>query len=180
MTPREFILIADESTQKGPRYSNFFGGLLISSDRVEPVSSALAEEKLRLNLRNEVKWKKTSRNYLEKYIQLVSFFFNFVRSGDVKVRIMFTPNSLSCHANCPNIIARTNILCFTISLLSMPLTIATVILVLAGSTCKFDWITFPAHLPKNRSFLRLYTLSTVTPKNFLHQTMANSISVQTR
>ncbi|MDE0608397.1 MAG: hypothetical protein OXH77_00605 [Anaerolineaceae bacterium] len=94
MTPREFTLIADESTQKGPRYSNFFGGLLISSDRVEPVSSALAEEKLRLNLRNEVKWKKTSRNYLEKYIQLVSFFFNFVRSGDVKVRIMFTLNSL--------------------------------------------------------------------------------------
>lgn len=92
MPPREFILIADESIQKGPLYSSFFGGLLIPSDRVEPVSSALAEEKLRLNLRNEVKWKKTSLNYLEKYIQLVSFFFNFVRSGDVKVRIMFTPN----------------------------------------------------------------------------------------
>ena len=94
MTPREFILIADESTQKGPLYSNFFGGLLIPSDRVEPVSSALAAEKLRLNLHNEVKWKKTSLNYLQKYIQLVSFFFDFVRSGDVKVRIMFTPNSL--------------------------------------------------------------------------------------
>ena len=92
MAPREFILIADESTQKGPLYSNFFGGLLIPSDRVEPVSSALAQQKLRLNLRNEVKWKKTSLNYLQKYIQLVSFFFDFVRSGDVKVRIMFTSN----------------------------------------------------------------------------------------
>lgn len=92
MTRREFILIADESTQKGPHYSNFFGGLLISSDRIEAVSLALAEEKLRLNLHNEVKWNKTSRHYLGKYIQLVSLFFNFVRSGDVKVRIMFTPN----------------------------------------------------------------------------------------
>ncbi len=92
MPPREYLLYADESIQKGPLYSSFFGGLLIPSDRVEPVSLALAEEKLRLNLRNEVKWKKTSLNYLKKYIQLVSFFFNFVRSGDVKVRIMFTPN----------------------------------------------------------------------------------------
>jgi len=91
--PREFILIADESTQKGPLYSNFFGGLLISSDRVEPVSSALAEEKLRLNLRNEVKWNKTSLNYLGKYCHLMSLFFKYVRSGDVKVRITFTPNS---------------------------------------------------------------------------------------
>ena len=54
--PREFILYADESTQKGTHYSYFFGGLLIPSDMVEPVSSALAAEKLRLNLHNEVKW----------------------------------------------------------------------------------------------------------------------------
>ena len=81
MPPREFILIADESTQKGPLYSNFFGGLLISSDRVEPVSSALAEEKLRLNLRNEVKWNKVSLNYLGKYRQLMSLFFEFVRTA---------------------------------------------------------------------------------------------------
>ena len=91
--PREFILYADESTQKGTHYSYFFGGLLIPSDMVEPVSSALAAEKLRLNLHNEVKWTKTSQNYLEKYIRLMSLFFKFIQSGDVKVRIMFTPNS---------------------------------------------------------------------------------------
>ena len=93
MTPREYILYADESTQKGAHYSSFFGGLLIPSDMVEPVSSALAAEKLRLNLHNEVKWKKVSQNYLVKYKLLMSQFFEFVQDDIIKVRIMFIPNS---------------------------------------------------------------------------------------
>ena len=93
MTPREFILYADESTQKGAHYSSFFGGLLISSQMSGPVSSALAAEKRRLNLHNEVKWKKVSQNYLVKYKQLMSQFFEFVQDDIIKVRIMFIPNS---------------------------------------------------------------------------------------
>ena len=93
MPLNEFFLYADESTDKGAHFSNFFGGLLVSSDMVEPISLALASEKLHLNLHQEVKWNKTSRNYLGKYCQLMSLFFAYVRSGDVKVRIIFTPNS---------------------------------------------------------------------------------------
>ncbi len=66
---------------------------MIPSHLVGPVSSELAAEKRRLNLHNEVKWKKTTQNYLDKYCRLMSVFFGFVQTGDVKVRIMFTPNS---------------------------------------------------------------------------------------
>ena len=93
VTPREFILYADESTQKGAHYSSFFGGLLISSQMSGPVSSALAAEKQRLNLHNEVKWQKVSQNYLVKYKLLLSRFFEFVQADIIKVRIMFIPNS---------------------------------------------------------------------------------------
>lgn len=114
MPPREFILYADESVQKGAYYSNFFGGILIPSNMVGPVSATLASEKRRLYLKDEVKWKKTSRNYLEKYMLLMNCFFSFIHTDIIKVRIMFTPNSL-LPRNYQNIIERTNILCFTIS-----------------------------------------------------------------
>lgn len=94
LQPREFFLYADESVQKGAICSNFFGGVLIPSNMIGPVSAELASEKRRLYLNDEVKWKKTTEKYLAKYISLMDCFFSFVQADIIKVRIMFTPNSL--------------------------------------------------------------------------------------
>ncbi|MCY3945145.1 MAG: hypothetical protein OXF44_02530 [Anaerolineaceae bacterium] len=93
MTPREFILYADESVERGARFSNFFGGLLISSRDRSLVVSLLEAEKQRLHLHGEVKWQKVSLNYLDKYQHLTSLFLDLVRDGKARLRILFTDNS---------------------------------------------------------------------------------------
>lgn len=92
LSPREYILYADESIEKGALFSNFFGGLLVSSQDQKAVISALEAEKLCLNLRGEVKWQRVTLNYLQKYERLMSVFFNYVREGRIKLRILFTDN----------------------------------------------------------------------------------------
>jgi len=89
----EYILYCDESSQKGPKYSDFFGGCLISSKDLWEVTNALDAKKAELFMRGEVKWSKVTENYLNKYIELMTLFFSFVKDGKVKVRIMFRKNS---------------------------------------------------------------------------------------
>lgn len=91
--PREYILYADESVEKGTYFSNFYGGLLISSRDRSAVISALEAEKARLNLYGEVKWQKVTPNYLDKYRSLSSLLFDLVRDGKVRLRILFTDNA---------------------------------------------------------------------------------------
>ncbi len=98
--PREYILYADESIERGAFFSNCYGGLLISSRDRGAVISVLEAEKARLNLHGEVKWQRVTLNYLDKYQRLTSVFFNFVRDGRIRMRILFTdnfraPNSLA-------------------------------------------------------------------------------------
>lgn len=93
MPPREYILYADESEEKGAYFSNFYGGLLISSRDRDAVVSLLEAEKSRLNLHGEVKWQKVTLNYLNKYLDLSSLFFKLVRDGTLRLRILFTDNS---------------------------------------------------------------------------------------
>jgi hypothetical protein len=45
-----------------------------------------------LNLLGEVKWNKITAPYKEKYIKLLSHFFDLVAGNIIKVRIMFTQN----------------------------------------------------------------------------------------
>jgi hypothetical protein len=47
-----------------------------------------------LNLHGGIKWSKVTENYLEKYIAFVSAYFDEVRAGRIKVRIMFTQTAL--------------------------------------------------------------------------------------
>jgi hypothetical protein len=88
----EYILYCDESSQKGPKYSDFFGGCIISSKDFQEVTEALESKKSKLLLRGEVKWSKVTKNYLNKYVELITLFFTFIRAGKVKVRIMFRNN----------------------------------------------------------------------------------------
>ncbi|MHC4887614.1 MAG: DUF3800 domain-containing protein [Planctomycetota bacterium] len=92
---REFIIYADESEQKGFKFSNFYGGALVSSTDVAQVNASIRATFEEQNLHKEVKWSKVTANYLEKYVTLMDCFFGHVAEGRVKVRIMFTDNRFS-------------------------------------------------------------------------------------
>ena len=84
-----FIIYCDESADKGPKYSDFFGGCIVNSKNVNDITKALEKKKKELNLYGEIKWTKVTDNYLEKYIEMMDVFFSFIKDGMIKVRIMF-------------------------------------------------------------------------------------------
>jgi len=92
MGPREYVIYTDESDKAGNYFSNFYGGVLVQSPDLQPVVNQLENCKLRLYLMSEVKWQKVTENYLAKYIELMSDFFDLIAADKVKVRIMFTQN----------------------------------------------------------------------------------------
>lgn len=85
----EYILYCDESSDKGIKYGDFFGGSIVSSKHLREVTEVLENKKIELNLKGELKWTKVTANYLEKYQEMMTLFFQLVKSGKVKVRIMF-------------------------------------------------------------------------------------------
>jgi len=89
----EYILYCDESIQTGPIYSGFFGGCVISAKDWQHVSDILNAKKIELNLYGEVKWQKVTENYLNKYTELMIYFFSFIKTGVVKLRIIFHSNT---------------------------------------------------------------------------------------
>lgn len=90
--PKEYIIYSDESVLRGRYFSNFYGGALIASDRIDLLRERISEAKRKLNLNNEVKWQRVTEPYLNKYIELMDIFFDSVEAGDIKVRIMFSQN----------------------------------------------------------------------------------------
>ena len=88
----EYIIYCDESSSDGPKFSDFFGGCMVSSKDLHIVEDALNVKKEELHLFSEIKWTKVTEQYLERYIQIVDLFFDFIRAGKIKVRIMFRRN----------------------------------------------------------------------------------------
>lgn len=91
---RQYLIYADESHRKGKFFSNFYGGALIDYTKLEEISKNLNKKKLELGLGQEVKWTKVTEQYLEKYIALINYFFEFVNSNKIKIRIMFRQNAI--------------------------------------------------------------------------------------
>ena len=89
----EYIIYCDESSSEGKKYSDFFGGCIVSSKDVNSIISQLNSLKKELNLSGEIKWTKVTSNYLDKYIKVMDVFFDLVACGKVKVRIMFRSNA---------------------------------------------------------------------------------------
>lgn len=83
------MIFCDESDKKGKFFTNFYGGILIRSSDRQILEELLRNKKEELNLGSEVKWERLSANYLEKYKEFISYYFEFVRTGRIKVRIMF-------------------------------------------------------------------------------------------
>lgn len=98
---RQYVIYADESHRKGKFYSNFYGGALVDYCELEKLSTQLNNKKNQLGLFNEVKWTKVTEQYLDKYIKLIDFFFKYVNSNKIKIRIMFRQN-----ANVPQNLSR--------------------------------------------------------------------------
>jgi Protein of unknown function (DUF3800) len=93
--PKEYLIYCDESVEKGAFYSDFYGGVLVASDDLEDILQTLEQCKNDLNLFNEVKWTKVTENYLDKYKVLIDVFFELVKAGKIKVRIMFRQSAFS-------------------------------------------------------------------------------------
>lgn len=85
----EYTLYCDESTSKDKKYGDFFGGCIIEAHDLRPVVQAVEQCKRENNLFGEIKWTKLTDKYLEKYQNVIHLFFDFVRQGKIKVRIMF-------------------------------------------------------------------------------------------
>ena len=92
MAEKEYLIFCDESDVAGAYYSNFYGGVMVGSSQYDRITARLNAEKTRLNLFGEVKWSKVSAPYLAKYQDLIRVFFEEVRQGHLKVRIMFRQN----------------------------------------------------------------------------------------
>ena len=87
----KYMIICDESTRKGPNFSYFYGGAIINESKYQKLSDILVNFKNKFGL-NELKRTKISEANYKYYIEVLDLFFTFVRSGDIKVRIMFSPN----------------------------------------------------------------------------------------
>lgn len=85
----EYILYCDESSDKGKKYGDFFGGCLVSSEFLREITDELERKKTELNLNGEIKWTKVTDNYLSKYLEIMDLFFSYIKDGKIKVRIMF-------------------------------------------------------------------------------------------
>lgn len=93
MKEKEYILFCDESDGRGKYYSNFYGGVLVGATQYQRITQRLDEKKSELNLFGEVKWEKVTQRYLGKYQELIQTFFEEVKLGNIKVRIMFRQNA---------------------------------------------------------------------------------------
>lgn len=88
----DYILYCDESEIEGRFFSNFYGGALIDGKHLDKVNAELNNKKLALNLHGEIKWQKVTSNYLQKYKEIIDFFFDYVKKNTIKIRIMFSQN----------------------------------------------------------------------------------------
>lgn len=91
---KQYLLYADESHRKGNFFSNFYGGSLLEYNKVEQITAELNHKKEELGLFQEIKWTKVTEQYLDKYIELMKYFFKYIKSNKIKIRIMFRQNAL--------------------------------------------------------------------------------------
>lgn len=89
---QSLIIYCDESDDKGEFFSHFYGGALIRASDQEGVSRLLNEKKAALNIQAEMKWDRVTGPYKDKYIDFIRYYFEFIKAGRIKIRIMFTQN----------------------------------------------------------------------------------------
>ncbi len=89
---KEYWIFSDESIQDGPLFSNFFGGAIVPASSHSEIENRLRIRKAEIGFLKELKWQRVSPMWLDGYKVFVTAFFDEVRAGNVKVRIMFCDN----------------------------------------------------------------------------------------
>ncbi len=87
----EYIVYCDESAKKGKYFGNFYGGAIVNAKQINKLNTILNKKKEYLNLFGEIKWSKVTESYLDKYIEIIDLFFNYIKTSNIKIRIMFKP-----------------------------------------------------------------------------------------
>lgn len=89
----KYIIVCDESTKKGNKFSYFYGGVIVNEQKYNSISEKLEMYKNHLGLNHELKRINIDSLNANRYIEMLDFFFTFVKSGDIKVRVMFSDNN---------------------------------------------------------------------------------------
>lgn len=89
---KHYVIVCDESTRSGRAYSYFYGGAIVEESKYDKISDKLNMFKERIGIFDEIKRTKITLANVNKYIEMLDFFFTFVKSGDIRVRVMFSPN----------------------------------------------------------------------------------------
>ena len=86
---REYWIFADESVQRGRHFSNFFGGCIVPGRLHAAVENRLRIRKAEIGFLKELKWQRVTEMWLDGYTSMITTFFDELRQGNVRVRLMF-------------------------------------------------------------------------------------------
>jgi hypothetical protein len=89
-----YYIWCDESVSKGQFFSDFYGGVLVDSKDFEAIKEQLMANCAKYDLGSELKWSKINEFQMEGYMQIMDLFFQHIKDGKLKVRIMFTQNDI--------------------------------------------------------------------------------------
>ena len=87
-----YLIVADESVKKGKNFSYFFGGCILKEVEYEKINTTLNIYKNSLGL-HEMKRIKITPHNVTDHINVLDLFFTFVKSGQIRVRVFYAPNS---------------------------------------------------------------------------------------
>lgn len=90
--PTRFTIYCDESADKGPYFSDFYGGALIRTSDREAIEASLSTAKIDAGIVGEAKWTKIGPHNERAYVSFVDAVFDLVAEDRVKLRMMFTQN----------------------------------------------------------------------------------------
>lgn len=86
------LIYCDESADKGPFYSDFYGGALLKLEHRERIEARLNATKVSAGIQGEAKWTKIGPHNEVAYRAFIDAIFALIGDGDLKLRIMFTQN----------------------------------------------------------------------------------------
>ena len=86
---KKLVIYCDESIKKGKFYSNFYGGALVDEKNINFIVNELENLKSKIELNGELKWTNVSSQVLDKYIEFINKYFDFINSDIIKIRLMF-------------------------------------------------------------------------------------------
>lgn len=85
----------DESDRHGEFYSNFYGGILVSSKHYREVMERMRSIVIEVGINDEIKWQKVNEYHYEKYLRVVDELFDLAKEGKLKIRIFFRHNQFT-------------------------------------------------------------------------------------